>query len=111
MSSGTSCTTSAWRSGGATGPWRRSGCWGGSMATPGRCASPIRSLLVFAGLPAPESNVGAPAADDMTRIGDLVYRQWGVVIAYEGEHHQLDRAQYVKDIDRYASLRRDAVPY
>ena len=34
-----------------------------------------------------------------------------MVVEYEGEHHQLDRAQYVKDIDRYASLRRDAVPY
>jgi len=34
-----------------------------------------------------------------------------VVVEYEGEHHQLNRAQYVKDIDRYASLRRDAVPY
>jgi hypothetical protein len=62
-------------------------------------------------LPAPASNVGAVAADDQTRIGDLVYRRWGVVVEYEGEHHQLDRAQYVKDIDRYASLRRDAVPY
>ena len=28
-----------------------------------------------------------------------------------GEHHQLDRRQFVKDIDRYASMRRDAVPY
>ena len=73
--------------------------------------SEVRSLLVFAGLPAPESNVGAVAADDQTRIGDLVFRRWGVVVEYEGEHHQLDRAQYVKDIDRYASLRRDAVPY
>ena len=73
--------------------------------------SEVRSLLVFAGLPAPESNVGAVASDDQTRIGDLVYRRWGVVVEYEGEHHQLDRAQYVKDIDRYASLRRDAVPY
>ena len=73
--------------------------------------SEVRSLLVFAGLPAPESNVGAVAADDLSRIGDLVYRRWGVVVEYEGEHHQVDRAQYVKDIDRYASLRRDAVPY
>ena len=55
--------------------------------------------------------MGAAAADDQTRIGDLVYRRWGVVVEYEGEHHQVDRAQYVKDIDRYASLRRDAVPY
>ena len=53
-----------------------------------------------------------PAAPT-TRPGSATwsYRRWGVVVEYEGEHHQLDRAQYVKDIDRYASLRRDAVPY
>ena len=73
--------------------------------------SEVRALLVFAGLSTPESNVGAGGADDQARIGDLVYRRWGVVVEYEGEHHQLDRAQYVKDIDRYASMRRDSVPY
>ena len=73
--------------------------------------SEVRSILVFAGLPAPESNVGAVAADDPTRIGDLVYRKWGVDVEYEGEHHQLDRAQYLKDIDRYASMRRAAATY
>ncbi len=80
--------------------------------TRGRCAeSEVRSLLVFSGLPAPESNVGAVSADDATRVGDLVYRRWGVLVEYEGEHHQVDRAQYVKDIDRYASIRRESVPY
>ena len=74
-----SCTPSASTSGGAPGPRRRSGCWPGSTATPGRCASP-RSARSSSS-PAcrlPESNVGAVAADDPTRIGDLVYRQWGV---------------------------------
>jgi hypothetical protein len=73
--------------------------------------SETRALLHFAGLPVPEVNTGAVAPDDATRIADLVYRRWGVVVEYEGAHHQADRAQYVKDIDRYASLRRDAVPY
>jgi hypothetical protein len=73
--------------------------------------SEVRAILVFAGLPAPESNVGAVAEHDRTRIGDLVYRKWGVDVEYEGDHHQADRAQYLKDIDRYASLRREAVPY
>lgn len=71
----------------------------------------MRSVLVSAGLPAPESNVGAVAANDLTRIGDLVYRKWGVDVEYEGEHHQVERGQYLKDIDRYASLRRASVPY
>lgn len=73
--------------------------------------SETRALLHFAGLPVPEVNTGAVAPDDATRIGDLVFRRWGVVVEYEGEHHQVDRAQYVKDIERYASLRRAAVPY
>jgi hypothetical protein len=73
--------------------------------------SETRSVLHFAGLPVPEVNTGAVAPDDATRVGDLVYRQWGVVVEYEGAHHQVDRAQYVKDIDRYASMRRAAVPY
>jgi hypothetical protein len=73
--------------------------------------SETRSVLHFAGLPVPEVNTGAVAPDDAIRVGDLVYRQWGVVVEYEGAHHQVDRAQYVKDIDRYASMRRAAVPY
>ncbi len=56
----------------------------------------------------PRSNVGAALQPTTrARIGDLVYRKWGVDVEYEGEHHQLDRAQYLKDIDRYASMRRE----
>jgi hypothetical protein len=73
--------------------------------------SETRSLLWFSGLPRPEVNVGASAPDDVARIGDLVYREWGVIVEYEGGHHQEDREQYVWDIDRYASLRREHVPY
>ncbi len=102
------CVEQRWRDGALEALWVLGWLDGDSWSLR---ESEVRSLLVFAGLPAPESNVGAVAADDQTRIGDLVYRRWGVVVEYEGEHHQLDRAQYVKDIDRYASLRRDAVPY
>ncbi len=73
--------------------------------------SETRSVLVFAGLPGPEVNVGAGAPDDVARIGDLVYRKWRVIVEYEGGHHQEDRKQYVWDIDRYATLRREHVPY
>ena len=102
------CLEQRWRDGALEALWVLAWLDGDSWSLR---ESEVRSLLVFAGLPTPESNVGAVAADDQTRIGDLVYRRWGVVVEYEGEHHQLDRAQYVKDIDRYASLRRDAVPY
>jgi hypothetical protein len=74
--------------------------------------SETRAVLDFAGLPTPGVNRGVAGEDDCSRIGDLVYRKWGgLVVEYEGEHHQLERGQYVKDIDRYASMRREAVPY
>ena len=73
--------------------------------------SEMRAVLEFAGLEVPEVNTGAASPHDPSRIGDLVYRRWGVDVEYEGEHHQLDRAQYLHDIARYASLRRDSVPY
>jgi hypothetical protein len=65
--------------------------------------SELRTLLVHAGLPKPEVNV--PVVEDGSVIGDLVYRRWGVVVEYEGSQHQLDRAQYLRDIDRYARVR------
>ncbi len=102
------CVEQRWRDGALEALWALGWLDGDSWSLR---ESEVRSLLVFAGLPAPESNVGAVAADDQTRIGDLVYRRWGVVVEYEGAHHQVDRAQYVKDIDRYSSLRRAAVPY
>ena len=97
-----------WRDGAHEALWVLPHLDGDSRSLP---ESETRALLTFAGMPAPEVNKGAASAADASRIGDLVYRQWGLVVDYEGEHHQLDRAQYVKDIDRYASLRQEAVPY
>ena len=102
------CLDQRWRAGAHETLWVMGHLDGEARSLP---ESEMRALLGFAGLERPEVNVGAVAADDRTRIGDLVYRKWGVDVEYEGEHHQLDRAQYVKDIDRYASLRRAAVPY
>ena len=62
-------------------------------------------LLRFAGLPEPEVNVAPVPELDPPLISDLVYRQWGVVVEYEGGHHQTDRGQYVRDIGRYSILR------
>jgi hypothetical protein len=73
--------------------------------------SETRCFLSFAGLPLPESN-GEVLLDDRRLIaGDLLYRELGLVIEYEGEHHQADRAQYVSDIDRYESLRASGLDY
>ena len=43
--------------------------------------------------------------EDIRVVGDLVYRQWGTLVEYEGTQHQEDRGQYTSDIDRYALLR------
>jgi hypothetical protein len=49
--------------------------------------------------------------DERVVIGDLVLRPWGLVLEYEGEHHQTERLQYSSDIDRYEVLRRNDIPY
>ena len=73
--------------------------------------SETRAVLVFSGLPAPEVNVPVPVGEEVTVLGDLVYRRWRVVVEYEGSHHQEDRAQYVADLDRYALLRAAGITY
>lgn len=73
--------------------------------------SETRAVLEFSGLPAPEVNVTVPVGEEVTVIGDLVYRRWRVVVEYEGSHHQEDRAQYVADLDRYALMRNADVTY
>jgi hypothetical protein len=73
--------------------------------------SETRVLLTFSGLPQPESNLPIDLGDDPGVIGDLVYRPWGLVVEYEGRHHQEDREQYCSDLDRYALFRAHQVPY
>ena len=65
----------------------------------------LRLLLRSAALPEPEVNgvISRPGAS-VTRYGDLVFREWGVVVEYEGTHHSEDRASYVTDIARYEEL-------
>jgi hypothetical protein len=67
--------------------------------------SETRSILEFAGLPRPESNVELGLEPELRVVGDLVYRQWRTLVEYEGTQHQEDRTQYTGDIDRYAALR------
>ncbi len=72
--------------------------------------SETRTVLVFAGLPSPEVN--APMEFRGARVVvDLLLRPWGLVIEYEGQHHQEEREQYTRDISRYALLRKHDVPY
>ncbi|MFA6577095.1 MAG: hypothetical protein WCS84_16855 [Nocardioides sp.] len=73
--------------------------------------SETRAVLCFAGLPRPEPNATVPLADDAVALGDLVFRPWGVVVEYEGAHHQEERAQYSSDLDRYALFRTHGIAY
>lgn len=81
----------------------------------GRCRSlkesETKAVLQFAGLERPEVNVRLDVGEDVVVIGDLVFERWGLVVEYEGAHHQQDRHQYVADLDRYALLRATGVGY
>ena len=63
-------------------------------------------------MPRPEVNVELTlSAGDPIVIVDLLFERGGLVVEYEGQHHQNDRLQYSSDIGRYALLRRNKVPY
>lgn len=66
--------------------------------------SETAACLTFAGLPTPEFNIELEIKKRQV-IGDLLYASLRLVIEYEGRHHQEDRAQYAKDIDRYKLFR------
>ncbi|RFA09257.1 hypothetical protein B7R54_08475 [Subtercola boreus] len=65
-----------------------------------RPESLLRLLLNDAKLPSPEVN---PTIDDERgRIGrfDLVYREWKVIVEYDGDQHRTDDEQYELDMTR-----------
>lgn len=65
----------------------------------------LRLLLVRAGLPEPAVN-----GEIMDRFGvkiasgDLVYRQFRVLVEYDGEQHRSDEKQYHLDVDRLDAI-------
>jgi hypothetical protein len=73
--------------------------------------SETRAVLTFAGLLCPEVNGLLELEDGLVVMPDLLYRQYRVVVEYEGSQHQEDRGLYVGDIDRYAAYRRAHVRY
>jgi hypothetical protein len=73
--------------------------------------SETRAILEFAGLPRPELNVALDDGPHPQVIVDLRFMPWGVVVEYDGSHHQLERPQYVLDIGRYAWMRGHGIPY
>ncbi len=74
-----------------------------------RTDSPAETLLrldlVEFGLPEPEVNV--PVSDRHGRligIADLAYREYRVIVEYDGDHHRTDRVQNARDVDRVDDL-------
>ena len=73
--------------------------------------SETRAVLGASGLPAPDLNRPVALGGDATALGDLVYVEQGLVVEFQGGHHQEDRSQYVVDIERFALFRDHGVPY
>ena len=61
----------------------------------------LRIRVMAAGLPEPQVNTPVLARDG-TFIGfaDLCWPRHGVILEYDGEQHQTDEEQYLKDIER-----------
>jgi hypothetical protein len=65
----------------------------------------IRLALGRAGPPDPELNVEIRDAGGrfVARV-DMLYRAWGVVVEYDGDHHRTSTAQYERDMTRLDAL-------
>lgn len=97
-----------WREGAEEALWLLDHLNGDARSLP---ESVTRAVLGFAGLPVAAVNRSLRLSEDLVPIGDLVYEEWDTVVEYEGAHHQRERGQYVADIDRYATMRRQHIGY
>lgn len=74
----------------------------------GGAASPpethTRLLLVRAGLPPPETQIEIFDGDVFVARADMGWKQWRVLVEYDGVQHWTDPTQRTRDIDRYAVL-------
>jgi hypothetical protein len=81
----------------------------------GRCRSmpeaELVAYVVASGLPAPGVNHKVEIAPGVEVTPDLWFEKHAAAVEYEGSQHQVDRAQYNADIDRYAAYRKHAVAY
>ncbi|GAA0200925.1 hypothetical protein GCM10008944_18320 [Cytobacillus oceanisediminis] len=64
-----------------------------------------------AGLPAPEVNAPVLVDGRAVALADWLWRLFRLAAEYEGGHHQSDRSQYLKDLDRYRIFRRIDLDY
>ncbi len=67
----------------------------------------LRLLLVEAGFPRPQTQIPVFDADGLpVAYLDLGWQEYMVAVEYDGDHHRVDRYQYVKDIRRLEMLER-----
>ncbi|HEX6954091.1 MAG TPA: hypothetical protein VF156_04350 [Agromyces sp.] len=72
-----------------------------------RRESRLRLRVLRAGFPEPELNAPIRLAAGWTAYGDLVFRQYGVLLEYDGEQHRQDDAQFHRDVERLNDLAAD----
>jgi hypothetical protein len=67
----------------------------------------LRLLLIRAGLPAPQTQIAVRNEWGYAEAYlDMGWEDIKVCVEYDGDHHRMDRAQYVKDIRRLEMLER-----
>ncbi len=67
----------------------------------------LRLLLIEAGLPRPRTQIPVLGADGLPiAYLDMGWPDFLVAVEYDGDHHRLDRRQYLKDIRRLELLER-----
>ncbi|WP_277370169.1 DUF559 domain-containing protein [Rhodococcus rhodochrous] len=74
----------------------------------GGAASPpethTRLLLLRSGLPRPETQIEVFDGLDFVARADMGWKEWRVLVEYDGVHHWADADQRTRDIDRYTIL-------
>ncbi|WP_092667783.1 hypothetical protein [Rhodococcus maanshanensis] len=64
-----------------------------------------RLVIVDAGLPRPETQIPILGSDGWRfACSDMGWREWSVLVEYDGEHHWTDRRQRAWDIERSARI-------
>lgn len=64
----------------------------------------LRLRVLRAGFPEPELNTPITLDADRTTHGDLVFREYLVLLEYDGEQHRADDAQFHRDVERLNDL-------
>lgn len=73
--------------------------------------SRVRCAIVAAGLPRPEVNADVVVDGLRIAIADLLWKQWRLLVEYEGRQHAEDSRQFNRDLVRYADLRAAGYDY